>query len=367
MTDLNTRFQFTEGRFEEILSLALEASEAGIWNWEISSGRIIWSEQMEKLYGLEPKSFSGAYEDFMAMVHPEDRSHLQSVVENAIRTKKPYKVEHRVIWPDGSVHWLLGKGQAFFDSQGSLIRMTGTSSEITDRKQQEELLKLRNSELEKFSAIVAHDLKAPLNSLSQLSDLLAEKFMGHDPEGDQFFKLMENSTDRLRNLIDSLLLFARAGNIPAETFQWNELPELISEVKINLQAVILESGAQIHESSPSTRIFGNRVQLIQLLQNLIGNAIKYRHPERAPVIEVSCRESEDQWHIAVKDNGRGIPAKDFIRIFDFFQRVDENHRVEGTGLGLAICQKIAKAHGAVITVESEIGKGSSFHITFKKH
>lgn len=352
---------------EAILSSALDAAQVGVWVWDVKTGKITWSDPLEKLFGLEPGSFSGGYEEYMQLIHPEFRESLNATVQRAIETKQPYEVEHRVLMKSGEERWLLGKGKAFYDSAGALVKMTGTTIDITERKKQEKRLLQKTEELDRFAAVAAHDLKAPLNSITQFTELLAEDYRGRlDSEADQYIDFIVKSGHRMRALIDSLLAYSRAMDV--KTWSWREVPlaEILDAVQKNLLTVLKNSNAEIRVDHNLPIVQANEIQLIQLMQNLISNAIKYCDSERNPIVQIECQDQGTFWQISVKDNGIGIDEKNLSKIFDFFQRVGPQDQQEGSGIGLAVCKKIVENHGGSIWVDSSLGQGSRFFFTLPK-
>ncbi len=354
---------------DEFSGAALQASKIGIWNWDVNSGKINWCEKLESLFGLSANTFSGKYEDYLDLIHPQDRENCQGVIREALASKKPYRMEHRVIWPDGSVRWILGRGQALCNPEGQLICVAGTAVDITERKKHEEALTKKSEELERFAAIVAHDLKSPLNTIAQFSEYLAEKYQPLVSEEDrQYFDFVNKAGRRMGKFIDSLLAYARAGEVYPDSFSQVCMNSLISEVQKNLFVSIKESDIQIEVLGNLPVIRGVEVQLLQLFQNLFCNSIKFRHPGRKAQIQVSCRELEKFWEFTVGDNGFGIESQYLPKIFDFFYRIQnrDKNAADGLGIGLASCQKIVMSHGGTIQVESELGKGSRFTFTLAK-
>lgn len=237
---------------------------------------------------------------------------------------------------------------------------------LAERKLAEKMTELRqsNEALEQFAHIASHDLQEPLRMVASYTQLLAKRYKGRlDAEADEFIHFAVDGTQRMKRLIEDLLLYSRAGRggpAPAETSSEHALREAMR----NLTAAITESGAQVTwEALPAVR--GVELQLVQIFQNLLGNAIKYRG-EREPRVHVSAQVSETEWIFSVADNGIGIEPKYFDRIFVIFQRLHGREEYEGTGIGLAICKRILQQQGGRIWVESDPGNGSTFHFSLPK-
>jgi PAS domain S-box-containing protein len=237
--------------------------------------------------------------------------------------------------------------------------------DLTERKMAADVLarnadalRQSNAELQQFAHIASHDLQEPLRMVASYLQLLQRRYKGKlDKDADEFIDYAIDGTHRMKRLIEDLLKYSRAGrNLAAATPLHSE--DALREALRNLKTAIEESHAQVTwDSLP--RVSGEEVQLVQLFQNLVGNAIKYRG-ERTPQVHISARRSDSGWIFSVADNGIGIEAQYFDRIFAVFQRLHRRHEYEGTGIGLAICKRILQQHGGRIWVESEFGKGTTF-------
>jgi PAS domain S-box-containing protein len=246
------------------------------------------------------------------------------------------------------------------------ISMTAAIRDITERKlvaQQlaEKMAELRqsNEALEQFAHIASHDLQEPLRMVASYTQLLAKRYTGRlDADADEFIHFAVDGTQRMKRLIEDLLLYSRAGRGgPAATEVRGE--DAVQEAVGNLRAAIGDSGAQVTcEALPVVSVV--ELHLVQIFQNLIGNAIKYRG-DRVPRIHIAAREGESEWVFSVADNGIGIEPKYFDRVFVIFQRLHGRGEYEGTGIGLAICKRILHQQGGRIWVESEPGVGSTFY------
>jgi PAS domain S-box-containing protein len=240
--------------------------------------------------------------------------------------------------------------------------------DITDRKRVERALeqsKLElersNTELERFASIASHDLREPLRAIAGFAGLLAKRYDGQlDAEAEEYIAYILDGTMRLQRLIDDLLSYSRVGTRGKE-FELTDCNAILDTAINNLTIAIEESGASVtYDSLPS--ILGDGVQLEQLFQNLISNAIKFRG-EEPPRVHIGSIRREEEWEFSVKDNGIGIEPKFVDRIFVIFQRLHTQQEYPGTGIGLAICQRIVERHGGRIWFESEPGKGTTFFFT----
>jgi PAS domain S-box-containing protein len=247
------------------------------------------------------------------------------------------------------------------------ILVTAVIRDITERKKSDEHLmksvsELRrsNDELQQFAYVASHDLQEPLRMVASYTQLLAKRYKGRlDSDADEFIAYAVDGSNRMQGLIQDLLAYSRAGangKTPSEISSENSFKEALT----NLRATIEESGAVVtHDSLPV--ITTDDAQLVQVFQNLVGNAIKYRSAQ-VPHIHVSAaKNGGNEWIFSVRDNGLGIDPQYFERIFIIFQRLHGRKEFEGTGIGLAICKKIVERLGGRIWVESEPEKGSTFY------
>jgi light-regulated signal transduction histidine kinase (bacteriophytochrome) len=218
-----------------------------------------------------------------------------------------------------------------------------------------------NEELEQFAYVASHDLQEPLRMITGYTSLLARRYQGKlDKDADEFIAYAADGAKRMQGLIQDLLSYSRVGTKGKE-FARIDCEAVIARTLTALQVAIQESGASVtHEPLPT--VLGDETQLVQLFQNLIGNAIKYRN-SKAPEVHVSCAQKGSEWVFAVKDNGVGIDSRYAQRIFVIFQRLHTREEYVGTGIGLAICKKIVERHGGRIWVESELGNGATFLFT----
>lgn len=225
-------------------------------------------------------------------------------------------------------------------------------------------LSASNAELERFAYIASHDLQEPLRMVSSFLQLLQKKYGGQlDERADQYIHYAVDGAERMKALIMDLLEYSRLGT-GKEAFDWVDVGEVIKDVGEVFREQIATAGADI-TIGPLPRVWGDKVQLMQLLQNLMSNALKYAS-EKPPVITVRAEEHPDHWQFSVWDNGIGIDPKFFDKIFIIFQRLHNKNEYSGTGIGLAICKKIVERHGGKIWVESGSGGGSTFYFTITK-
>lgn len=240
-------------------------------------------------------------------------------------------------------------------------------AEIVERKQAEKEikryatdLKISNDELQQFAYVASHDLQEPLRMISSYLQLIEYRYKDKlDKDADEFIAYAVDGAKRLQNLIDGLLEYSRVGT-KGKSFELVDCGFILEQALINLKVAIAESGTLItHDPLPT--VLADSTQIVQLFQNLIGNAIKFRGKETLRV-HISAELKENEWVFSLRDNGVGIESQYRERIFNIFQRL-HGREYSGTGIGLAICKRIAERHGGRIWVESEPGKGSTFYFT----
>src|SRR5580658_4919044 len=225
--------------------------------------------------------------------------------------------------------------------------------------QKVEELKRSNEELEQFASIASHDLQEPLRMVASYTQLLSRRYKGKlDSDADEFIGFAVDGANRMQRLIQDLLIYSRVGTKGRELMDVSSEAALEQALK-NLRGAIQEKGALItHDPLPS--VLADEMQLVQLFQNLVGNAIKYQGPGVPKVHIAVTRGSGKKWTFSVQDNGLGIEPQYFEKIFGMFQRLHKREAFAGTGVGLAICKKIVERHGGAISVDSEPGHGSTF-------
>ena len=241
-------------------------------------------------------------------------------------------------------------------------------AEITQRKQAEEKLKettadltRSNNDLEQFAYVASHDLQEPLRMVSSFVSLLANRYKDKlDSDAEQFIAYAVGGAKRMQELINDLLAFSRVGT-RGKPFESTDCASVMDQVVVSLQRTIEEGGAEITYKALPT-VMADFSQMVQLFQNLIGNAIKFRDKKPSRV-RVSAEKRENEWVFSVRDNGIGLDSQYFERIFVIFQRLHAREEYPGTGIGLAICKKVVERHGGRIWCESQLGKGSTFYFT----
>jgi light-regulated signal transduction histidine kinase (bacteriophytochrome) len=228
-------------------------------------------------------------------------------------------------------------------------------------RESNEALERSNMELQQFAYVASHDLQTPLRSISGFAQLLKEDYADRlDETADDWIRRIINGTETMRTLVSDLLAFSRVDS-QAMPFTDIDLGEVVDEVIELLHASISELGGTVERSELPT-IKGDRSQLMQMLENLIGNALKY-HGDDPPEVRVAAEQAGDMWRISVADNGMGIDPKHHDRIFEIFRRLHAQQDIPGTGIGLAVVRRVVHRHGGDIELESAPGEGTTFTFT----
>jgi signal transduction histidine kinase len=276
-----------------------------------------------------------------------------------------------VVQPGGEAITVTVSSAAIIDPQWQVLGGVMVLQDITTMKaaerelvQNAKELTRSNAELQQFAYVASHDLQEPLRMVTSYLGLLEKKYGGQlDPKAKEYISFALQGSERMRELINGLLEYSRVDNRGAR-FVPLEMDDAVKDTLVSLKASIEESAATV-VADPLPCITGDRRQMVQLLQNIIGNAVKFHGPE--PVrVHISYREENKEWVFLVSDNGIGINPKYADRIFEVFQRLHTVSEFPGTGIGLAICKKIVERHGGRIWVESEEGKGATFLFTIPK-
>ncbi len=259
-------------------------------------------------------------------------------------------------------HHFIKEEVDFFSALASQAALAIHNSQIYEGEAQLAAnLARSNKELEQFAYVASHDLQEPLRMITGYTNLLSKRYKGKlDDDADEFIGYAVDGANRLRVLINDLLTYSRV-DTQGKIFAPTDCELILGQALVGLQGVIQESAAKVtHDPLPT--VMGDDVQLGQLFQNLIGNALKYRNGN-APAVHIGCQRRDNDWLLSIRDNGIGIDPRFAEKIFVIFQRLHNREQYPGTGIGLAVCKRIVERHGGKIWVESAPGKGSTFYFT----
>jgi PAS domain S-box-containing protein len=344
------------------LNYLLAAAEFGDWDLNLADGTAFRSLQHDRIFGYESLLAEWSYDMFLEHVLPEDRAGVDRQYQYAIANNEPWDFECQIRRADNQVRWIWASGYVYHDAQGVATRMLGLVADITARKTTELALAERNQDLISFAYTVSHDLKAPLRAISNLSVWIEEDLEGKlAPETEQQFDLLRTRVKRMESMVDSLLLYARAGRQEAqlETF---DFAELLAEI---IDSIAPPKGFRIEIQPPLPTLTIKRIFLSQVCANLVSNAIKH-HNSVEGHLHISAIEHPNYYEFIIKDDGPGIAPEHHAKVFDVFQTFASNENSDSTGIGLAIVKKIVETEQGTIRLESTLGKGTTFYVTWPK-
>jgi PAS domain S-box-containing protein len=325
----------------ERVMLALRTADAGMWDWELPSGRMHLIGNEAKLFGLAPETNNVVLNDVLPAVHPEDRRLVERSMHMAVEERSDYYEEFRVIWPDASVHYLLGVGKVFTDETGRARRMVGVNVDVTQSKLSEEAL--RKSEklaaTGRLAATVAHEINNPLEAVMNLLYLLQnDKTLS--PRAHEYLTQAEQELSRVAHLTRQTLGFYRDSVAPTTIDLADEVRQVLRLYERRAQS----KGIKVDVALEGAIFHGFPGEVKQVVSNLLTNAI-----DAAPMqgqVKVITKRAKDMAVLRVEDNGPGIPEVIHDRLFEAFFSTKKEH---GTGLGLWVSKGIVEKHGGSIT------------------
>lgn len=346
------------------LNITLKNAKIGTWEWDIISGIISFDKRTEEIFGIEPGSFKGTLSAFENLVHEDDLTYVKQSLSKAL-SEKPEQILYRTRPVNGKFSYVSVSSVMIRDRQGNPKTMSGVCFDITDMKTGTELI-LRNlneallrsnKDLQQFAYVASHDLQEPLRMVASFTQLLQMRYSDKlDKDANEFIQFAVDGAKRMYDLLNGLLSFSRIQTTGNE-FGITVMNRVVDKVKGNLMLLIERTGAVIEsENLPSIKADEN--QMIQLMQNLISNSIKFSRGK--PRIIISSAKNKTEVIFSVTDHGIGIESQYFERIFRIFQKLNPDSDYEGTGVGLAICRRIIERHGGRIWIESVPGSGSTF-------
>lgn len=342
------------------------------------------SEGCLALTGYRPEDLIGNRTlSYREVIVPEHRQQVYENVQRAIAAGEPFQLIYRIRTAQGQEKWVWEQGSAVRDVQGRVVALEGFITDITERRQAEEILRKSQEELEKqiekrtaelqrsnrdlmqFAYSVSHDLQEPLRMMAVYLQALEGKLQDRlEPTERSLLELSLDACRRLQRMINDLLAYSRVGT-HGFYFEQVDTRRIVNEAIENLGAAIEESQAEI-TCDELPEVTADATLLLELFQNLIGNAVKFHAEARPPKVHISCQETEQEWIFSIRDNGIGIEPEAQERIFVIFERLHPEEKYPGTGIGLAICKRIVERHGGRIWCESTPGQGSTFYVALPK-
>ena len=365
----------------------------GAWEWNIITGELFWSEMIAPLFGYNDELVDTSLENFILAVHPDDREKVQQAINDCIDHDKKYEIEHRVIWPDGSIHWLKETGGVHRDKNGKPLCMLGVVQDITELKNtlreqdnaklmlenQAENLKRSQAEAElanrsksEFLANMSHEIRTPLNAIIGMSYLALQTRITPKQKG--YIEKVYQSAEGLLGIINDVLDFSK---IEAKRLQLEVSDFYLKSVTESIENLFTHKAKEKNielrfniDSSVPKVLSGDRLRLGQILTNLCSNAIKFTHNGGQITISADIKQVESNTlliHFSVQDTGIGMTEEQQGQLFQSFSQADASttRQYGGTGLGLAISKELTEMMGGEIWLESQAGVGSTFHFTVR--
>ncbi len=356
----------------ERLDLAQEAGNVGVFDVDVASGRIYWTPQLERMFGMEPGSFGGAVEDWAARLHPEDRERAHKGFQAALDSEaSSFMDEWRVVRPDGTVRWFQSVCRIIRDPAGRPQRSVGVNIDVTEiveaRRTAEEATQAKSL----FLANMSHEIRTPMNAIIGLSHLVLKTDLA--PRQRDYAAKIRQAGEHLLGIINDILDFSKveAGRLTIEKIPF-ELHKVLENVASLISEKANAKGLElIFDVSPGipNELIGDPLRIGQILINYANNAVKFtERGEIDIVVRMRAREEDEEEvvvYFAIKDTGIGLTEEQRSKLFQSFQQADASttRKYGGTGLGLAISKKLAELMGGTVGVDSEHGKGSTFWFT----
>jgi PAS domain S-box-containing protein len=347
----------SEARFRQLA----DAMPQMLWTARPDGHFDYYNERWYEFTGFARDSFGNA--SWEPILHPDDLQRTRESWSSAVRAGNPLNIESRLFDRyESRWRWFVVRALAVRDASGKIVKWFGTCTDIDEQKRVEDDLRRANRDLEQFAFSASHDLQEPLRTIKIYSELLTRRYADKvDGEALKFIRYLRNGATRMESLVRDLLTYTQVTRVE-KTTEITDANEALKSALANLAGAISDSGAQIAaEPLPSSPVHGMHLQ--QLFQNIIGNAIKYRSPDRAPAVHVAAERQDGHWVFSISDNGIGIEPEYKEKIFGLFKRLHTSDKYSGTGIGLAICERIVDRYHGRIWVESEPGRGSTFRFT----
>ncbi len=358
---------------------AQRVAQVGSWRWDIAANEVWWSDELYRIYGLEPGSFAGSYQGFLDRVTPDDRAHVEAAIARAMAERGSFEFEHGILHPDGGERWVLGRGRVLVDAAGAPVAMAGTAQDITDRRlaerQRGELLREQAARQEaeeanrckdEFLAVLSHELRTPLHAILGWAALLERGGLDAASRRRAVATIARNGHLQAK-LIDDILDISRMTSGRLE-LQLEDLDAggLVAAVVETMRPDAEQRGVTLSvQAEPAVGgVRGDGQRLLQVIGNVVGNAVRFARSPGGQV-ELRMRGAGERVEIAVLDDGPGIPADFLPHLFDRFRQADSStsRRHGGLGLGLAIARQLLDLHGGTIQAGNRTdGSGAIFTI-----
>jgi signal transduction histidine kinase/integral membrane sensor domain MASE1/ActR/RegA family two-component response regulator len=355
---------------DEQSRFTLEAAHVGTWEWNLKTGQVRWSDNMESLHGLARGQFGGNLDAAVETVHPVDRDALFASIRSAVDAKGEFHVEYRTLHRDPPA-WIEGRGRVIVGPSDEPLRMLGICVDVTQRKEAVQALVESDRRKDTFLATLAHELRNPLAPISNAMQYFRLKGGPVEPDVQQFTDIIERQTRQMTRLVDDLLDISRINRDKLELRK--ESVDLASVVQTAVETARPALKAQGHQFSvelPAEPILlqADPVRLAQVFSNLLHNAAKFTPPGGR--IELCAERGQNEVVVTLRDNGVGIPPAQLSHVFEMFTQAGEatHQTLGGLGIGLALSRRLVEMHGGTIEAHSEgNGRGSEFRVRLPAH
>lgn len=355
------------------LDFALESGKMGTWDIDLRNDTVMCSREMLRIWNVSELEFQGNRSVLQAKVHPDDRPRMIDAINKAIHEQSVYELEYRIYPTPEEMRWVMSRGRCTFDpATGKALKFAGVVFDITESKLKEEALSQAIKARDQFFMIASHELKTPLACLNLQTEVfqweLKEKFS--DVLNDEMIisglRKQQEHLFRISRIVENILSASKLSDkrftLQTEKVELNEMVHgILERFQVAAEAAKIEI-----RLDQSKKIHGewDRYGLEQVILNLLMNAIKYGKDKP---IKVNIGESAEHAFITVKDEGIGISENDQARIFERFERVQADNKINGLGLGLFISKSIVAAHDGEIRLKSELDKGSEFTVILPRN
>jgi PAS domain S-box-containing protein len=360
-------------RSQQRLELAQKAAHIGVFEWIIPTDEVLWAGEQERIFGLAPGSFSGRRQDWQARLHPEDRQRIETEARRAIAEHAPLNTTYRIIWPDGSIHWIESHSIVTDDETGRPQRMIGVNVDVTERKRLEDELRRRMDELaeadrrkDEFLALLAHELRNPLGPIRNAAQILKLKGPS-DPTLHQARDMIDRQVGHMARLIDDLLDVSRIARGKILLHQERlDLTALVVATIRDYQGSLESSGLRLELQLPDAPLWvtGDPTRLAQVLSNVLNNAAKFTDGGGRVTVRLT---TEAGWAVlSVRDTGIGMTPETLARLFEAYSQADRSlgRSRGGLGLGLALVKGLVELHSGTVSATSD-GPGHGSEITIR--
>ena len=376
---------------EEQLKETLRATTDGIWTWDFSTNTLFFSDRWYQMLGYQPQEFEATYENWLNLIHPDDKEHAVTVAENFLKHKPDnYENSFRLHTKQGNYRWIQAKAKVVErDENGEAIRMIGHHEDITARRNAEEKLKKAHDELKKlnnnlenkvkertkrikqllqqkdeFINQLGHDLKNPLGPLTHLLPLIEEHI--EEPRYKEMMHIAIRNTEYIRQLVIKTIQLAQLKSPNTELkYEHYNLHDEITEIIETSKLMFKENQITVQNNLPNDlTVHLDRLRIHEVFNNLLNNAVKYTTGKPGS-ITIDSTSNKDTVTISITDTGMGMTSEQLEQVFNEFYKADSSrHDFDSSGLGMSICKRIIEMHHGKIWAESKgLGKGSTIFFT----